>query len=89
LVVNESERATGFSYANEVAKPHYYKVRLDNGITTETSPTERGAHLRFSFLKKSAAYLVLDGYTGMSATKIFPKERKMKGPKLNMLINPL
>jgi hypothetical protein len=24
LVVNEDERATGFSHANEIAKPNYY-----------------------------------------------------------------
>lgn len=79
LVVNENDRATGFTHANEVAKPHYYKVKLDNGITTEISPTERGAHLRFSFPKGAAAYLVLDGYTGMSGMKIFPAERKITG----------
>lgn len=79
LVVNEEERATAFSHENEIAKPHYYKVTLDNGITTEISPTERGAHLRFSFPKKGAAYLVLDGYTGVSDIKILPEERKITG----------
>src|SRR3954470_2130984 len=49
LVVNEDERAASFSHTNEVAQPSYYKVKLDNNITTEMTPTERGAHLRFSF----------------------------------------
>lgn len=79
LTVNEDERATGFRHANEVAKPHFYKVKLDNGITTELSPTERGAHLRFSFPKNGAAYLVLDGYTGRSSVKLWPKERLITG----------
>jgi putative alpha-1,2-mannosidase len=79
LVVNEDERATSFSHDNEIAKPHYYKVKLDNGIVTEMAPTERGAHLRFSFPKKSSAYLVLDGYTGMSGLKILPQQRKITG----------
>ncbi|MDF7815018.1 GH92 family glycosyl hydrolase [Hymenobacter sp. YC55] len=79
LVVNEDERATGFSHANEIAKPHYYKVKLDNNITTEIAPTERGAHLRFVFPKKAASYLVLDGYTGISELKIWPAERKITG----------
>ncbi|HEX7906299.1 MAG TPA: GH92 family glycosyl hydrolase [Chitinophagaceae bacterium] len=79
LVVNEEERAAGFSHDNEIAKPHYYKVKLDNGIVTEMSPTERGAHLRFSFPKGSASYLVLDGYTGVSQVTILPKERKITG----------
>ena len=79
LVVNEDERATAFSHANETAKPNYYRVRLNNNITTEIAPTERGAHLRFSFPKNNASYLVLDGYTGLSELKIFPKERKITG----------
>ena len=79
LVVNENDRATGFSHTNEIAQPNYYKVKLDNGIVSEIAPTERGAHLRFSFPKGNAGYLVLDGYTGMSALKIYPKERKITG----------
>jgi predicted alpha-1,2-mannosidase len=79
LVVNEDDRATGFSHDNEIAKPNYYKVKLDNGIVTEISPTERGAHLRFSFPKGGSSFLVLDGYTGLSQIKIWPKERKITG----------
>lgn len=79
LVVNEEERATRFSHTNEIAKPNYYKVKLDNGIVTEMAPTERGAHLRFSFPKGGASYLVLDGYTGFSGIKIYPEEQKITG----------
>ncbi|MEP7144337.1 MAG: GH92 family glycosyl hydrolase [Ferruginibacter sp.] len=79
LVVNEDDRATAFSHDNEIAKPNYYSVKLDNGIVAEMSPTERGAHLRFSFPKGGASYLVLDGYTGFSGVKIFPGERKITG----------
>ncbi|MBC7534748.1 MAG: glycoside hydrolase family 92 protein [Ferruginibacter sp.] len=79
LVVNEKDRATAFSHDNEIAKPNYYKVKLDNGIVTEMSPTERGAHLRFSFPKGGESYLVLDGYTGLSQVKILPAERKITG----------
>ncbi|WPV02373.1 GH92 family glycosyl hydrolase [Mucilaginibacter sp. cycad4] len=79
LLVNEDERAASFSHDNEIAQPGYYKVKLDNNITTEMSPTERGAHLRFSFPKGKASYLVLDGYTKMSGVKIIPAERKITG----------
>jgi predicted alpha-1,2-mannosidase len=79
LTVNENDRATKFSHDNEVAKPHYYKVKLDNQIVTEISPTERGAHLRFSFPKGEKSFLVLDGYTGLSMVKIIPEERKIIG----------
>ncbi|RYG05908.1 MAG: glycoside hydrolase family 92 protein, partial [Chitinophagaceae bacterium] len=79
LVVNEEERATGFKHENEIAKPNHYKVKLDNGITTEIAPTERGAHLRFAFPKKGKSYLVLDGYTGDADLKIDVKNRKITG----------
>ncbi len=79
LTLNENERATKFSHANEIAKPHYYKVTLDNGITTEIAPTERGAQLRFQFPKNEDAFVVLDGYTGISEVKIDVKKRQITG----------
>ncbi len=79
LTVNEEERATSFSHKNEIAAPHYYKVKLDNEITTEISPTERGAHLKFTFPERQKSYIVLDGYTKLSLVKIIPNERKIIG----------
>ena len=79
LVVNEDERALVFSHDNEIAKPHYYSVKFDNGIQAEISPVERGAHMRFTFPKKEKAYLVLDGFLKDSQIKILPQERKIVG----------
>lgn len=79
LEVNQEKRASKFSHSNEIAKPHYYKVTLDNGITTEMAPTTRGVHLRFSFPGNGDAYLVLDGYTDMSEVKIDPQKRQIIG----------
>lgn len=70
LVVNENDRATKFSHDNEIGRPHYYKVKFDNGITTEMAPTDRGVHLRFSYPKGQDAFLVIDGYTDTSEVKI-------------------
>ncbi len=79
LELDQFKRAASFSHKNEIAKPNYYRVRLDNKITVEISPTERGAHLRFSFPKKVGSYITLDGYTGMSMVKILPKENRIIG----------
>ena len=79
LQVSEAQRAAAFSRSNETAKPHYYKVKFDNGITTEIAPTERAGHLRFSFTPGQSAFLVLDGYTKTSGVTIHPKERKITG----------
>lgn len=88
LVVDENKRASSFSHANETAKPHYYKVTFDNGITTELSPTERGAHLRFSFPKGKNAFLVLDGYTKKSKVTIIPSKRTIIGYVNNQRFAP-
>lgn len=79
LEVSEEKRASSFSHANETASPHYYKVKFDNGITTEISPTERCGHMRFSFPKNDEAFIVIDGYTKISEITIHPKERKITG----------
>lgn len=79
LVVDEHKREAEFSHDNEIAKPHYYSVVLNNGIKTEISPTERGSHIRFTFPKKKKSFLVLDGYTRLSMVKIIPEERKIIG----------
>ena len=83
LTLDENDRAAGFSHENEIAKPHYYKVTLDNGITTEMSPTERGVHMRFTFPKNEDSFLVLDGYTGKSEVKIDAKNRRITGSVTN------
>jgi predicted alpha-1,2-mannosidase len=88
LIVDQDKRAAAFSHANETAKPHYYKVKFDNGISTEMSPTERGAHLRFSFPKGKDAYIVLDGYTKQSKITIIPGERKITGYVNNQRFAP-
>lgn len=79
LEVNQDARATGFSHSNETGRPYYYRVTLDNGITAEIAPTERGAHLRFSYPDTGDAWLVLDGYTGHSAICIDPQKRRITG----------
>ncbi|HTN35609.1 MAG TPA: GH92 family glycosyl hydrolase, partial [Arachidicoccus sp.] len=88
LEVNEDKRASKFQHKNEHGGPDYYSVRFDNGILTEVSPTTRGANFQFSFPTKGDAFLVLDGYTGISDFKIYPKERKITGFVKNGLFIP-
>jgi alpha-1,2-mannosidase, putative len=79
LVVNQSARALSFSHENEVAKPHYYKVRFDNQITGEMSPTERGVFMRFTFPKENDSYIVVDANNDGSMVKIIPEQHKIVG----------
>lgn len=79
LALDQFKRAAKFSHKNEIAKPNYYKVTLDNKITAEIAPVERGAQLRFTFPKGAESYIVLDGYTGFSHVKILPRENRIIG----------
>ncbi len=79
LALDQYNRAAQFRHAQETGKPHNYKVLLENGITTDISPVERGAHIRFSFPKGKPSFVVLDGYTGMSGVEIIPGENKIVG----------
>ncbi|MEP6514080.1 MAG: glycoside hydrolase domain-containing protein, partial [Parafilimonas sp.] len=88
LVVNQFARAAKFSHQNEIAKPNYYRVKLDNGITAEIAPTERGAHLRFSFPKNQNAFIIFDGYIKMSMVQILPDENKITGYVTNQSFAP-
>lgn len=88
LVVDESKRVTPFSHDKEIAKPHYYKVTLENGITTEFSPTTRSAHFRFSFPAKGDAFLVLDGYTKTSQVQIDVANHRITGYVHNGAFSP-
>lgn len=88
LVVDESKRATPFSHDKEIAKPHYYRVTLENGITTEFSPTTRSAHFHFSFPAKGDAFLVLDGYTKTSQVQIDVANHRITGYVHNGAFSP-
>ena len=79
LEVGEEMRAATFSHENELARPHYYRVRFDNGITAEVSPSERCGHMRFTFPKGKEAWLVFDGYTGTSRVEIDEENQRITG----------
>ncbi|MER7889838.1 GH92 family glycosyl hydrolase [Micromonospora sp. NPDC094482] len=42
-------RALAFSHADETARPDLYRVRLQNGLTAEMSPTDHAGIMRFTF----------------------------------------
>lgn len=78
-VFADKQRGAAYTHANEIAKPYYYKVKFDNGITTEISPTERAASLRVTFPEKGEQYIVIDAYNGGGSLTIDPLGRKIIG----------
>ena len=61
---------------------------MENGITTEFSPTTRSAHFRFSFPAKGDAFLVLDGYTKTSQVQIDVANHRITGYVHNGAFSP-
>lgn len=79
LKVTQHNRFRHFRYEDEIAQPHYYKVTLDNRITAEMSPTERGVFMRFTYPEGKDAYVVLDLNKSHNKIKIIPEQRKVVG----------
>ena len=80
IKIREADRASWFSHKAEKAKPYYYKVYLaDYDITTEITPTVRGACFRFTFPESDSSMVLIDGLNKGSMVKIIPKERKIIG----------
>ncbi len=71
-------RALAFSHDAEVAHPDYYRVRFDNGITTEITPTDHAAMFRFTFAGKRSQ-LVFDNLDGHAAVTLDPEHRAIHG----------
>ncbi|MFY0252580.1 GH92 family glycosyl hydrolase [Chitinophaga sp. 30R24] len=77
---DQHKRASWFSHKTEVARPYYYSVYLaDPDVTTEITPTERAAQLRFTYPATDSAFLVIDAMDHGSYIKIIPAEKKIIG----------
>ncbi|WP_167467534.1 GH92 family glycosyl hydrolase [Streptomyces rishiriensis] len=55
-------RALAFRHTNETARPYYYGVRFENGLTAELAPTDHAAALRFTYPGADAS-VVFDNVT--------------------------
>ncbi|MEV6928138.1 GH92 family glycosyl hydrolase [Dactylosporangium sp. NPDC051485] len=61
LKTTPDARKSTFSHANEVARAHYYKTRLDTyGITAEMTPTDHAGVMRFTFPAASDSTILFD-----------------------------
>ncbi|AGL16802.1 GH92 family glycosyl hydrolase [Actinoplanes sp. N902-109] len=49
LTGTPASRALAFSHDDEIARPDYYSVKLQNGLTAQMSPTDHGGVMQFTF----------------------------------------
>lgn len=64
-----AKRALAFQHDNEVARPDYYGVTFENGLRTESTPTDHGGVFRFTFTGDEGSVIVDRGF-GDSGLKI-------------------
>nr|WP_253772621.1 GH92 family glycosyl hydrolase [Goodfellowiella coeruleoviolacea] len=70
-VLDRAARALPFSHDNEIAQPHYYGVRFDNGMRTEITPTDHAAVFRFTFTGDQST-VVFDNVTNDGGLTLDP-----------------
>lgn len=73
-----------FSHSNEVAKPGFYSVKLDNGIKVELTSTMRSGFGRFTFPAKGKATIMINSSsnvwgTSHSTIHVNPEEHSVSG----------
>src|SRR5208283_907122 len=76
--------ATSFSHSNEVAKPGYYGVTLDNGIKVELTTTVRSGFGRFIYPAGKTATMAINAGSAVngsdaSAININPAGQEISG----------
>ena len=75
---NRTARSLPFRHENEVARPYYYGLQLDNGIVAEIAPTDHAAMFRFTFPGNDAS-LIFDNVSDQGALTLSPQTRELTG----------
>lgn len=81
---NRDAYDVGFSHSNEIAKPGYYSVKLDNGIKVALTTTIRSAFGKFSFPKEGESTIMINSSsnvwgTSHSTIHVDPTEKSVSG----------
>lgn len=75
---DRKKRAQAFTHENEIARPHYYSVRFEDGTRTEIAPTDHAALFRFTFSGDTSA-LIFDNVSNDGGLTIHPSRRVVTG----------
>ncbi|GAB2971573.1 GH92 family glycosyl hydrolase [Amycolatopsis acidiphila] len=75
---DRTARALPFQHANETAKPYYYGVKFDNGVSGEIAPADHAAMFRFTF-PGSDANLIFDNVSDAGGLTLDPATNSLTG----------
>ncbi|WP_455584990.1 GH92 family glycosyl hydrolase [Bacteroides sp.] len=86
LLYRSEERASSFSHDNEVAKPDYYSVLLDDyAVQAEMSALHSSSVINFTYPESDSSFVVIDAYpspftAGVPAViNIDPTQKEVSG----------
>ena len=82
LKILPEERGSSYSHDGEIAKPHYYSVKLDDyGIRMEITATSRAGYLRFTYPESQQAHIVIDDPRSRKGAyfKVNPESNEVEG----------
>ncbi|CAH0346482.1 GH92 family glycosyl hydrolase [Bacillus sp. CECT 9360] len=76
---NRTARALAFKHSNEIAKPHYYSVKFENGVRTEMTPTDHAAMHRFTFDGDGGSNLIFDNVNNSGGLTVNAEKGEVTG----------
>lgn len=80
VITNAEARASKFSHDSEVAKPHYYSVKLDDyDIKAELTAASKTAFFQFDFPESDSSSVIFDGVYVPGYYKVIPERNEIEG----------
>ena len=82
LKVKAEERSSAYSNDNEIARPYYYAVDLDDyGIKAELTGASKSGCLRFTFPESEASHIIIDNARSEYENyyRVIPERNEVEG----------
>ena len=80
VITDAEARASKFSHDSEIAKPHYYSVKLDDyDIKAEFTAASKTGFFQFTFPKSKSSSVVFDGVYVPGYYKVIPERNEIEG----------
>ncbi|ASR44234.1 alpha-1 2-mannosidase [Xanthomonas citri pv. mangiferaeindicae] len=76
---DRAARALSFARERELARPHTYQVRFDNGIAVALAPTDHAALFEFAFPAGADANLLFDNVDDRGGLTLDPDTQTLSG----------
>ncbi|MBD0779878.1 glycoside hydrolase family 92 protein [Maribacter sp. ANRC-HE7] len=80
IKIDADVRASKFSHDSEVAKPHYYSVKLDDyDIKAEFTAAAKTGFFQFTYPESKSSSVVFDGVYVPGYYKVIPEKNEIEG----------